>query len=644
MTLAGRALLHDGLRVDAAADAHVALAPGHRVVATPACSACDPRQARARSSSKVRARCCARPAMRRPQATWRSPRSGRPGRARRSRGSFGAMTYVAADDRYDRMPYRRCGRSGLLLPAVSLGLWQNFGARPPARRPARDPAARVRPRRSRTSTWPTTTGRRTARPRRTSGASWREDLRPYRDELIISTRRATTCGPARTASGARASTCSPRWTRASAGWGSTTSTSSTRTASTPTRRSRRRWARSTPPCARARRCTPASPPTRPSARARRRRSCASSARRCSSTSRPTRCSTAGSSRTCSTCSATRASAASSSRRSPRGCSPTSTSTASPRARAPARTASLDRDLLTEENLARVRALNEIAGRRGQTLAQMAVAWVLRDPRVTSALVGASSVAQLEDNVAALDRLDFTDDELAEIDRYAVESGINLWARSQPTPEAHLDTGRLAGFARRSKRTNRGVSAPNVGSPRSSRLRLPAPARGSGADRQRCGDHRAGPVRVADDEPQPVDAARQPMARRSVSRLWRSASRRCDRARTRGRCASASPGSSSPSRASRAATRGRSPSRARGSACRPCTSRGPLSGRSRGPVGPVAPAGPAARPVPPARPIPPVPPAPPVPRRRPIPSPRRARSARPAQPAPLAQSPQPDPWR
>ena len=91
--------------------------------------------------------------------------------------------------------------------------------------------------------------------------------------------------------------------------------------------------------------------------------------------------------------------------------------------------SLDRDHLTEENLERIRALNDIAGRRGQSLAQMAVAWVLRDPRVTSALVGASSVAQLEDTLAALDRLDFGDEELAEIDRHAVDSGINLWARS-----------------------------------------------------------------------------------------------------------------------------------------------------------------------------------------------------------------------
>ena len=80
-------------------------------------------------------------------------------------------------------------------------------------------------------------------------------------------------------------------------------------------------------------------------------------------------------------------------------------------------------------MAKVRALNEIAARRGQTLAQMAIAWVLRDDRVTSALIGASSVRQLEDNVASLERLELTDDELAEIDRYATESDINIWATS-----------------------------------------------------------------------------------------------------------------------------------------------------------------------------------------------------------------------
>jgi L-glyceraldehyde 3-phosphate reductase len=86
-------------------------------------------------------------------------------------------------------------------------------------------------------------------------------------------------------------------------------------------------------------------------------------------------------------------------------------------------------MLTDENLAKVRALNEIAKRRGQSLAQMAIAWTLRDPVVTSALVGASSVEQLEQNVAALDKLEFSPEELSEIDRYATESGINIWAAS-----------------------------------------------------------------------------------------------------------------------------------------------------------------------------------------------------------------------
>jgi L-glyceraldehyde 3-phosphate reductase len=94
-----------------------------------------------------------------------------------------------------------------------------------------------------------------------------------------------------------------------------------------------------------------------------------------------------------------------------------------------RTATLSPDLINDETLEKIRALNEIASARGQSLAQMALAWTLRDPRVTSALAGASSVEQLETNVAALERADFTDEELAEIDRHATESGINLWATS-----------------------------------------------------------------------------------------------------------------------------------------------------------------------------------------------------------------------
>jgi len=92
-------------------------------------------------------------------------------------------------------------------------------------------------------------------------------------------------------------------------------------------------------------------------------------------------------------------------------------------------ATLSRDLLTEQNLKHIRALNEIAQRRGQSLAQMALAWCLRDERITSVVVGASSVQQLQNSLGALDRADFTVDELAEIDGHAVEGGVDLWRSS-----------------------------------------------------------------------------------------------------------------------------------------------------------------------------------------------------------------------
>ncbi|EWC62194.1 oxidoreductase [Actinokineospora spheciospongiae] len=95
-----------------------------------------------------------------------------------------------------------------------------------------------------------------------------------------------------------------------------------------------------------------------------------------------------------------------------------------------RDSSLSTDLLSAENLARVRGLNGIARERGQSLAQLAISWVLRDRRVTSALIGASSVAQLEDSLAALDAPPFTDAELAAVDEFAVDSGIDLWASSR----------------------------------------------------------------------------------------------------------------------------------------------------------------------------------------------------------------------
>jgi len=91
--------------------------------------------------------------------------------------------------------------------------------------------------------------------------------------------------------------------------------------------------------------------------------------------------------------------------------------------------SLGKDQLSEKNLARIRALNAIAERRGQTLAQMAIAWVLRDPRVTSALIGARTVEQLDNSLDAIQALDFSAEELAEIEKYATDGGTDLWKDS-----------------------------------------------------------------------------------------------------------------------------------------------------------------------------------------------------------------------
>jgi len=91
--------------------------------------------------------------------------------------------------------------------------------------------------------------------------------------------------------------------------------------------------------------------------------------------------------------------------------------------------SFDQGFLRDDNVERIRGLNTIAHSRGQTLAQMAIAWVLRDPRVTTALIGASRWSQIEDSLGALDHLDFTEQELADIDRFATEGGVNIWERS-----------------------------------------------------------------------------------------------------------------------------------------------------------------------------------------------------------------------
>jgi L-glyceraldehyde 3-phosphate reductase len=97
-----------------------------------------------------------------------------------------------------------------------------------------------------------------------------------------------------------------------------------------------------------------------------------------------------------------------------------------------RNGSMSPDQLSDETMAKVRALNEVAQRRGQTLAQLALAWTLRDPRMTSTLIGASSVEQLEQNLGTLQKLDFTPEELDEIDRHATDSGVNIWSASSET--------------------------------------------------------------------------------------------------------------------------------------------------------------------------------------------------------------------
>ncbi|WP_426032086.1 L-glyceraldehyde 3-phosphate reductase [Caulobacter sp. DWP3-1-3b2] len=106
----------------------------------------------------------------------------------------------------------------------------------------------------------------------------------------------------------------------------------------------------------------------------------------------------------------------------------------------AKAGSLGGHLLSADNLARIQALNEIASARGQSLAQMALAWVLRDPRITSALIGARTVAQMEDSLAALNTLSFTAEELAQIDRHATEGAIDLWKISSNLSASDLPKG------------------------------------------------------------------------------------------------------------------------------------------------------------------------------------------------------------
>jgi L-glyceraldehyde 3-phosphate reductase len=341
---------------------------------------------------------------------------------------IGSVPYTAASDRYEQMRYRRCGRSGLQLPAISLGLWQNFGGD----RPLETSRAIVRRAFDLGVTHfdlANNYGPPYGSAEETFGLIMRDDLRPYRDELVISTKAGY-----------------DMWPGPYGEWGSR------KYLLASLDQSLRRMGLEYVDIFYSHRFDPETP-------------LEETMGALDSAVRQGKALYAG----ISSYSPDRTRAAAAILRDlgtpllihqpsysllnrwiePEllatldelgvGCigfSPLAQGMLTARyldgipedSRA-ARDGSLSPDLLTEETLGKIRALNEVARQRGQTLAQMALAWTLRDPRMTSTLIGASSVAQLEDSLGALDRLDFSDDELAEIDRYATESGINLWARS-----------------------------------------------------------------------------------------------------------------------------------------------------------------------------------------------------------------------
>jgi L-glyceraldehyde 3-phosphate reductase len=336
------------------------------------------------------------------------------------------MTYVAAEDRYDRMIYNRCGRSGLRLPAVSLGLWHNFGNDRPL-----DTSRSIVRRAFDLGITHFDLANNYGPPYGSAEANFgrllREDLAPYRDELIVSTKAGY-----------------DMWPGPYGEWGSR------KYVLASLDQSLARLGLDYVDIFYSHRLDPETPLEETMG------ALDSAVRQGKAlyvgvSSYPAQ--------------ATREAAATlrglgtgllihqpSYSMLNRWIEPTLLETLEeegvgcigfsplaqgmltdkylegiPEGSRASRNASLSPDLLSVETLAKIRTLNEIAAKRGQTLAQMALAWTLRDPRMTSTLVGASSVAQLEANVAALDNLDFTSEQLGEIDRYATESDINIWA-------------------------------------------------------------------------------------------------------------------------------------------------------------------------------------------------------------------------
>jgi L-glyceraldehyde 3-phosphate reductase len=341
------------------------------------------------------------------------------------------MTYVAADTRYDRMPYRRVGRSGLELPAVSLGLWQNFGGD----RPLDTSRAIIRRAFDLGITHfdlANNYGPPYGSAEENFGRVLEQDLRPYRDELVLSTKAGYDMWP-----GPYGDRGSRKYLLASLD------------------QSLRRLGIDYVDIFYSHRADPETPleETMGALDTAVRQGKALYAGVSSYSPERTR-EAAAILRGLGTPLLIHQPSYSLLNRwiegglldvldeEGAGCivfSPLAQGMLTdkyldgiPDDSRAARDGSLSPDLLNDEALERIRALNEIAARRGQSLAQLALAWTLRDPRVTSTLVGASSVEQLEANVAALERLGLSPEELAEIDRHAVDSGINIWAASSRT--------------------------------------------------------------------------------------------------------------------------------------------------------------------------------------------------------------------
>ena len=339
------------------------------------------------------------------------------------------VSYVAAADRYEEMTYRRCGASGLKLPAISLGLWQNFGHE----RPLETSRAILRRAFDRGITHfdlANNYGPPYGSAEEVFGEVLRRDFAPYRDELVISTKAGY-----------------DMWPGPYGEWGSR------KYLLASLDQSLSRMGLDYVDIFYSHRLDPETPLEETmgalataigqgkalyagisSYSAEKTREAEAilrelGVRRSSSTSRRTRCSTAGSSRSYWTtlgdlgvgciCFSPLA----------QGVLTDRYLTGIPEGSRASRPGSMSPDQLSDETMAKVRALNEIAQGRGQTLAQLALAWTLRDPRMTSTLVGASSVEQLDQNLGALQKLDFTAAELEEIDRYATDGDLNIWAAS-----------------------------------------------------------------------------------------------------------------------------------------------------------------------------------------------------------------------